>query len=72
MVGQFGIKTIAKYYIKAMEISIGWLKQHGVFFYADDVVIYGKDFKHCLWLLNKTLSCLRRDGFIVSARKCLF
>ena len=70
--GQFGIKTVSKCYEKAMYLSVGWLKKHGVFSYADDIVIYGKDFSHCLWALEKVLDCLKRDGFVVSARKCHF
>ena len=45
-VGQFGIKTVSKAYIKAMHLAIGWLREHGVFFYADDVAIFGKELVH--------------------------
>lgn len=38
--------------------------------YADDIIIFAKDLDHCLKLLNEVLSCLRRDGYVVSASKC--
>ena len=70
--GQFGVETVSKYYIKAMKMSIGWLRKHGVFFYADDVVIFAETFEKCLWLLGEVLRCLEKDGFVVSAKKCEF
>ena len=69
-VGHFGILTVSKVWNKAMKLSIGWLRKHGVYFYADDIIIFGRDFIHCLFLLEKTLESLRKDGFIISAKKC--
>ena len=43
-----------------------------MYFYADDVVLYGKDLEHGLWLLDQVLSHLCRDRFVVAARKCHF
>ena len=51
-VGQFGVECVSKFYIKAMKIAIGWLRKYGVFFYADDIVIFAQDFEECLWLLD--------------------
>ena len=70
LVGQFGVKPMAKTFIKAMSLSIGWLREHDVYFYADDIVIFADSFERCLWLLEKTLESLLRDGFVISASKC--
>ena len=55
-----------------MKKAIGWLRPKGVFFYADDVVIFAESFDQCLYLLNEVLKSLERDGFVVSAKKCEF
>ena len=70
--GQFGVANVAKTYIKAMMMSIGHLRGRGVYFYADDIVIFAGNFETGLELLDETLKCLRRDGFVVSASKCQF
>ena len=50
--------------------SIGHLEERGVFPYADDIIIFASTLEECAILLGETLSCLRKDGYVVSATKC--
>ena len=70
--GQFGITTVSYFFNKALFLCIGSLRELGVYVYADDIVIFSDTFEEALCSLEKVLSCLERDGFVVSAKKCRF
>ena len=69
---QFGMLPIGKVFSKGVYRSIGHLREEGILSYADDIVILAPTLEKCMTLLDKTLNCLRADGYVVSARKCIF
>ena len=41
-----------------------------VFAYVDDLAIFAESLSECLELIDETLTCLFRDGYIISYKKC--
>ena len=53
--GLFGLKSMAREFNAGIADAIGYLRELGVFAYADDIVILGKTLEEALVLLEKTL-----------------
>ena len=68
-VGQFGLLSIAKVCIRGIDKSIGHL-QPRIFAYADDIVVFARSIRECTALLEEIFTCLARDEYIISWKKC--
>ena len=70
LVAPFGPKTMPAIFQAAIDRTLAGLKKAQA--YLDDIIVWGDDWEECLENGRAVLEVLRRDGWYLALKKCVF